>query len=88
MLLLLLLLQAAVGTPDDLLTQLSTALFMLTSTPSNTELVFDDILIRFEEILRTANCGLAEPIILSDNKEHVDKEIAVTQVDIEVYMSD
>lgn len=66
--------------PDELLTQLSTAIHMLTTSPSSTELVFDDLLIRYEEMLRTANCGFTEPRLLSDDPADAAKEIEVTEV--------
>lgn len=65
---------------DDLLTQLSTALHMLTTSPSTTEVMLDDLLIRYEEVLQTANCGLLEPTILSQNRQEVAEEINVIKV--------
>lgn len=66
--------------PDDLLTQLSTALHMLTTSPCSTEIVLDDLLIRYEEVLHTANCGLLDPTILSEERDEVAEEIRITKV--------
>ena len=65
---------------DDLLTQLSTALHMLTTSPSSSEIMLDDLLIRYEELLNTANCGLLEPTILSEDRQSVADDINVIKV--------
>ena len=65
---------------DDLLTQLSTALHMLTTSPSSSEIMLDDLLIRYEEVLNTANCGLLEPTILSEDRQSIADDINVIKV--------
>ena len=65
---------------DDLLTQLSTALHMLTTSPSSSEIMLDDLLIRYEEVLNTANCGLLEPTILSEDGQSIADDINVIKV--------
>lgn len=69
------------GAPEDLLTQLSTALHMLTTaSPSSSEVLLDDLLIRYEEVLQTANCGLLDPSVLTQDRQEVTDEIRITKV--------
>ncbi|XP_067943129.1 nesprin-1-like [Watersipora subatra] len=72
---------AAQSTPDDLLSQLSTALHSLTAAPTNADEVLDDLLLRYEDMLQTAarNCSLDEPTLLTEGQEEVVAEITITK---------
>mgnify|MGYP001802696881 FL=1 len=53
---------------------------MLTTSPSSSEIMLDDLLIRYEEVLNTANCGLLEPAILSEDRQAIADDINVIKV--------
>lgn len=53
---------------------------MLTTAPSSNDVVLDDLLIRYEEVLHTASCGLQEPIVLTQDQLEVAGEITITKV--------
>jgi len=72
-------------TPDDLLTRLSAALHTLTTAPSGGELILDDLLIRYEEVLITAKCGLLEPSVFTESRQEVADEIRITRVHLLLY---
>lgn len=67
-------------TSSELLAELSAALYALSNTATSGTHVLDDVLIRYEEVLHTANCGLQEPAIISAEVTDIMEEVRVTKV--------
>lgn len=52
----------------------------MTTTSSSCDMSFTDVLIRFEDVLLTANCGLTTPVAISEGQADLTQQIATTRV--------
>lgn len=66
--------------PEELLSDLSDALYRLTTSTTTCDVSFSDLLIRYEEVLRTANYGISAPVVVSTGEAELQQQIETTRV--------